>query len=68
MDFVEFPQLMASALRIRHLNAQGGDGVRSLIYLREPRWGFFRFDCRLLVFLRVGLLITKVPLPRYSAV
>jgi hypothetical protein len=37
------------------------------VYLREPRWGFFNCDCRTLIFLRLGLLITKVPLPRYSA-
>lgn len=37
------------------------------IYLREPRWGFLNCDCRVLLFLRLGLLITKVPLPRYSA-
>ena len=36
-------------------------------YLREPRCGFFRLDWRTLVFFRFGLLITKVPLPRYSA-
>jgi len=36
-------------------------------YLRDPRCGFFNWLCRTLVFLRLGLLITKVPLPRYSA-
>ena len=36
-------------------------------YLREPRCGFFNCDWRILIFLRLGLLITKVPLPRYSA-
>src|SRR5215831_15872319 len=36
-------------------------------YLREPRRGFFNADCRTLIFFRLGLEITKVPLPRYSA-
>src|SRR3954463_13839624 len=36
-------------------------------YLREPRRGFLSSDCRTLIFLRLGLLITNVPLPRYSA-
>ena len=36
-------------------------------YLREPRCGFFNCDCRTLLFFRLGLLKTKVPLPRYSA-
>ncbi len=36
-------------------------------YLREPRRGFFSSDCLTLIFFRLGLLITKVPLPKYSA-
>ena len=36
-------------------------------YLREPRRGFFSSDWRTLIFFRLGLLITNVPLPRYSA-
>lgn len=36
-------------------------------YLRDPRPGFFNFDWRALIFFRLGLLITNVPLPRYSA-
>src|SRR6266478_905723 len=36
-------------------------------YLRAPAWGFFKRDCRSLPDLRLGLLITKVPLPWYSA-
>jgi hypothetical protein len=36
-------------------------------YLRDPRCGFFSCDCRAFIFLRLGLLITNVPLPRYSA-
>ena len=35
--------------------------------LRAPRCGFFNFDWRRLTALRFGLLITNVPLPRYSA-
>jgi hypothetical protein len=41
--------------------------VEGVGYLRDPRWGFFNCVCRTFVFLRLGLLITKVPLPRYSA-
>jgi hypothetical protein len=36
-------------------------------YFRAPRCGFFSLDCRSLRPLRLGLLITKVPLPWYSA-
>lgn len=36
-------------------------------YLREPRVVFFRRVWRIFVFLRLGLEMTKVPLPRYSA-
>ncbi len=36
-------------------------------YLREPRSGFLSFAWRVLCGLRAGLLITNVPLPRYSA-
>jgi hypothetical protein len=36
-------------------------------YFREPRCGFFNCDWRILAFFRLGLLITKVPLPKYSA-
>jgi hypothetical protein len=36
-------------------------------YLRDPRCGFFNCDCRTFFFFRLGLLKTKVPLPRYSA-
>jgi len=41
--------------------------VGARLYLRDPRCGFFNCVCRILIFLRLGLLITKVPLPRYSA-
>ena len=47
-----------------------GGGARRIIYasyLREPRRGFRSSDWRTLVFLRLGLLILKVPLPTYSA-
>lgn len=36
-------------------------------YFLEPRRGFRNCDWRILIFFRLGLLITKVPLPRYSA-
>src|ERR1700730_12444220 len=36
-------------------------------YFRAPRCGFFNRDCRSLRDLRLGLLMTKVPLPWYSA-
>ena len=36
-------------------------------YFREPRCGFFNCDCRVLDFFRLGLVMEKVPLPRYSA-
>ena len=39
----------------------------AVIYFREPRRGFFRSVWRILIFLRLGLLIMKVPLPRFSA-
>jgi hypothetical protein len=42
-------------------------GFPNAAYLREPRRGFLSSDCRTLIFLRLGLLITKVPLPTYSA-
>lgn len=35
--------------------------------MREPRRTFFRFVCRRFAFLRDGLLMMNVPLPRYSA-
>ena len=36
-------------------------------YLREPRRGFLRALCLTLIFFRFGLVMTKVPLPKYSA-
>jgi hypothetical protein len=36
-------------------------------YFLDPRFGFRNCDWRILIFFRLGLLITKVPLPRYSA-
>jgi hypothetical protein len=36
-------------------------------YFLDPRFGFLNCDWRILIFFRLGLLITKVPLPRYSA-
>ncbi len=36
-------------------------------YLREPRLTFLSRVWRIFIFLRLGLLIVKVPLPRYSA-
>jgi hypothetical protein len=36
-------------------------------YLRDPRVVFFRFDWRCFAFFLFGLLMMKVPLPRYSA-
>jgi hypothetical protein len=36
-------------------------------YLRDPRWGFFNCDWRVFRDFLLGLLNTKVPLPRYSA-
>ena len=39
----------------------------SACYFRAPRCGFFNLDCRSLRPFRLGLLITKVPLPWYSA-
>ena len=36
-------------------------------YFRAPRCGFFRLVWRRLALARLGLLIVKVPLPRYSA-
>lgn len=36
-------------------------------YLREPRATFFSFVWRIFSFLRLGLVMLNVPLPRYSA-
>ena len=41
--------------------------VANHFYFREPRSGFLSWVCRILFFFRFGLLIIKVPLPRYSA-
>jgi hypothetical protein len=41
--------------------------VANQFYFREPRSGFLSWVCRILFFFRFGLLIMKVPLPRYSA-
>jgi hypothetical protein len=43
------------------------DPRQEVCYFRDPRRGFFTFVCRALAFFRFGLLITKVPLPKYSA-
>jgi hypothetical protein len=39
----------------------------ALDYFLDPRLGFLNCDWRILIFFRLGLLITKVPLPKYSA-
>ena len=37
------------------------------VYLREPRPGLRSLVWRILCFFRFGLLMVKVPLPKYSA-
>jgi hypothetical protein len=37
-----------------------------ITYLREPRFRFFKRVWRIFAFLRLGLLMMKVPLPMYS--
>ena len=47
---------------------RSGAGVNnSTFYLRDPRCGFFNWDWRTFVFFLLGFEITKVPLPKYSA-
>jgi len=45
--------------------AQNGD--RGGNYFRAPRCGFFNLVWRRLALVRFGLLMLKVPLPKYSA-
>src|SRR5271155_4016981 len=53
----------SQGVAIRRCNRRKG----GLGYFLAPRCGFFNLDCRSLRPLRLGLLITKVPLPWYSA-
>jgi hypothetical protein len=47
-------------------NGQVGS-LSCLHYLREPRRRFFNAACRRFMLERFGLVMRKVPLPRYSA-
>jgi hypothetical protein len=46
---------------------EGWRSARSAAYLRAPRCGLCSLDWRRFIAFRFGLLIMKVPLPRYVA-